>query len=115
MGIEKMMQAVLDAIPWGKENAIISDRICEIAKINDPDFRTNFKTREIIADLIIEEGQPICSSKNGYWRTKKNIDLWTYADELKGRADGIMRRREAILNIIQGGTKQQELFGETIT
>lgn len=110
---DMIKEVVLSVIPWGKENAITSDEINRRAHVNDPDFRTNYKTREIIKDLLINNHEPIMSSPScGYWRTRSAADMWQYASDLKGRADEIMARREAVLDILARNTKQGELFGE---
>jgi hypothetical protein len=108
---DAVKKAVLDAIPWGKANAVISDRINERAKISDPDYRTNSKTRDVIRELLINDHEPIVSDPScGYWRTRDPKDLWKYAADLKGRADGNMIRREAVLEILQANMRQQDLF-----
>lgn len=101
---EELKKRVLEAIPFGRENTVIADRIHERAG-TPPEWRTQFATRSIITQLIMD-GHPICavsgSPQPGYWRTDKVSELIAYVKSLEGRVVGIRTRIEALEKTIVG-------------
>lgn len=88
-------ERMLAAIPRGRENRMIADKIAKAAAIVDPDWRTQSSTRSIITELIME-GHPICSSSRGYWITDKREEVETYIEEMKSRLLGFQLRIDAL-------------------
>ncbi len=87
----KVRERVLSVIPWGRENAIIADRICELAR-TEVEWRTQLPTRDMIRELR-GMGHPICScsggKRPGYWRTKIKTELLETVEQLNSRARSI--------------------------
>ena len=108
---EATRQRVLAAIPSGRENAIIADRIHEIAK-TPREWRTQIHTRQFIRSLRME-GEPICSSPAvGYWRTTEPREMQACIDSLRHRADEIIALVERMGETYDAmdGDKQKDFF-----
>jgi hypothetical protein len=82
------------AIPWGRENQIIADRIQEVVKCA-VERRTQWPAREGIKKLILL-GCPACSDGRGYWRTELPEELEEYAVRLESRRRAVKKRINAL-------------------
>ncbi|WP_089649871.1 hypothetical protein [Halobacterium hubeiense] len=90
---EEIKQLILEA--EGPSNAISSREINEQV---DVDSVGSFpQTREIVRELLMEEGIPIASNTNGYYVIESEEQLADYVDTLDSRMTGIAERRYGIL------------------
>lgn len=67
-------EALLKAIPVGKENAISMAELER--KVGNPAKGTNSdQTRREVGDLILEDKIPVITSKNGVWIADKESEI----------------------------------------
>lgn len=91
---------ILEAIPWGKENSVISDVIVKRARFPETEWRTNVNLRDIIRNLKYK-GYSIVSNGKGFWKTKDPEDIKIYIRSLKGRMDAIEATKLAMERILK--------------
>ena len=84
-------QRILDAIPYGQENAITNKRLAWKTGIKDTRI-----VRQEIETIIDEDIAPICASCNGnmgYFRPVSGDEIDKYTDSLLRRSNKIYKRR----------------------
>lgn len=90
---EQVKELLLDA--EGPDNAITSREIDE--EVNLDSVGSFPQTREVVRELLMEDGIPIASNSNGYYVIETEEQLADYVDTLDGRITGIAERRFGIL------------------
>ncbi len=84
-----IQQRILDAIPYGQENAI---KCCSLALRTGLDDR---EVQEVIQSIINDEIVPVCSSCDGimgYFRPTRRSDMTRYHVQLAHRTDKTLDR-----------------------
>ncbi|MCF2238879.1 hypothetical protein KVP04_07045 [Halobacterium salinarum] len=90
---DKVKDLLLNAT--GPSNAVSSREINEQV---DVDSVGSFpQTREIVRELLMNEGIPVASNSNGYYVIESEEQLADYVNTLDSRITGIAERRYGIL------------------
>ena len=90
---------VLNAIPYGKENAISKQELVSLLGISGREIRRTVKE---LNKEITKDGEAILSSSQvrGYWRSKDINEMKAYIREGKHRQQMISRNDAPIQNLI---------------
>ena len=90
---------VLNAIPYGKENAISKSELIALTGLSERQIRQQIK--ELNAQLT-KEGTAILSSSQykGYWKSKDIAEMKAYIRESKHRQQALMKNDAPIQNLI---------------
>ena len=90
---------VLNAIPYGKENAISKSELVALTGLSERQIRREIK--ELNAELT-KEGTAILSSSQyrGYWKSEDIAEMKAYIRESKHRQQMLMKNDAPIQNLI---------------
>ena len=100
---------LIDAIPFGMENAISRTELARLTCISDRKLRDLIK--EANADLI-REGVAILSSSSvrGYWKTRDREEMKRYLAESNRRIRSIFENDEPIRKYLSESQMQMSFF-----
>lgn len=90
---------LLNAIPYGKENARSQAEIVRLTGINDRNMRDEVKKLNI---ELAKHGEAILSSsaKKGYWRTSDIAEMEAYIKEQRRRCNNLLKNASPIIKLI---------------
>ena len=90
---------LLNAIPYGKENARSRAEIVRLTGIPDRNMRDEVKK---LNTELAKYGEAILSSsaKKGYWRTDDITEMEAYIKELRRRQNNLLKNASPIIKLI---------------
>ena len=79
---------------WGKDNPISSREINEIIQVDN--VGSFPRTREIVRELLFEDGLPVASGGNGYYLIETEEELQKEVESLNSRISKTLERRRRV-------------------
>lgn len=80
----------------GKENAQKSKALKEVLQEEDSRDWSNPRTRQLVRDLIMEDGLLVVAGQCGYWLPTGPEEARDYAERLDHQAEALMEKAEAV-------------------
>lgn len=98
------LNVLLNAIPVGKKNQIVSDKIVERSGLGGGEKRTNWDLRVGIR-ILRKEGNLILSNTRGYWIVETVQEVREFIRRERQRVHGIEEMIHAIEDALKGWLK----------